>query len=602
MFESLHLINRKWISIPQWLSNVLIAIIIFSACEIGRLMSTHEIILPLSIVWPATGFALAGILLFGFEGAYIGIFLGNFINNFYHLVNVHSVSGSFFLALAVALGSVIQALLSGYIICRYCSKEYLVTLRDIFIFLIPAGLLACMVAPAIGVAALYLYGALPMDQIPYALSVFWLGDSMGVYIFTPLLVVWAIQKPSANILHYSLDFLGMLIAFFLLSYLTLVYYNPMWHLFIPLAVWVTYRFGMHGATIAMFLITIAAVIPFSLGLGSFHTLLVKTPLLILVSFLETIVATSLVLAAALNEREAALNFIRKDHLNLRSTVQETKEELTQMHNSMFIKMRFVSALDRLAIQMSKHINLPLTSMNKFITNSVECVKQIKKKISEEKLDEESAAFYDKYIHFLEESLQNINNFQSQADKIAKIIQEQSVLATRGTELVQKISVNSLLEACLSEIQESAAKRYPDFKFEIIKEFDPFVAKILMLPEDLAHALIIFMNQAIEALKAKEKHLIEYKPELKIKTIYQIDSLSIIIDNNGLNDPESLPKYFSQSFFVPKNLKFIPEESLALNLALAHDIIAHVHQGSVTAQIFENQHLELTITLPIEAEF
>lgn len=602
MADTLHFLNRRFISLPPWLGNILVALLVFAACEVGRFLSIRDLYLPISIVWPATGFSLATLLLFGFNSSYIGIFLGNFLNNFIHLhLDSEALIGPFFLASLVALGSLIQALVGGYIMRMFSSKELFLTLHDIFIFLVPAGLLTCIIAPTIGVLSLYAYGVLPLSAIPYTWSVFWVGDSMGVYIFTPLLVVWATKNPETKIPQYFLDTIGIFFAFILLTLFTLILDYPLWHLFVPLAIWVTYRFRMHGAVTAVFLITLTAVATYSMGWGSFHTLAVRNPLFILVSFLETIVATSLVLAAALNEREAALNFIRGDNVSLRAAFQEKNDELSGLYSKMFTKLKFVSALDRLSIQMSKHISMPLTEMGKFITNSIECLKRIRSQFSKEDIKEESAPFFKKHFHFLEESLQNINAFQNQADKIAKIIQEQSVLATRGTELVQKIGINALLEASVLQVKEETAKRYPGFKFEIKEDLDPFVVKILMLPEDLAYALSIYMNQAVEALKAKEHQLIDYTPSLTIKTVYEIDSLKLYIENNGLNDIEKLPKYYAQSFFDYKAPKNTSDEAQGLSLALAHDIIVHVHQGTLEVRFPENRHLQLIIGLPITPE-
>jgi len=597
MHDFFHLINRKWVSLPRYLTNLIIAIVVYLACDVGRLLSINDIVLPISVVWPATGFSLASILIFGFEGSFVGIFLGNFLNNYMNLSGL-SLFQPLLLATSVAVGSLLQAMCGSYLIRKYSSREHFATLKDIIIFLIPVGLIACLIAPLIGVISLYLYGAISWDNIMYALTIFWVGDSMGVYIFTPLLVVWGLQRPHFDILRYGFDILGMILAFFFLSFLTLYYYYPLWFLFIPLSIWVTYRFRLHGATIAVFLITIAAITTFSIGYGSFHTLLVKNPLIILVSFLQTVVATSLMLAAAMNEREAALTLIRNDNISLRNTMQETRGELAEMYSKMFVKLKFISALDQLSLHMTKHIRLPLTNMAKYIKESTDSFTQLQKLVTK------SPAIETNMTH-IDEGLQNIDAFQIQADKMARIIQEQSVLTTRSLEQVQAVDINAFLDACLVQVQESASKLYPDFKFTVAKNYDPFVAKILMLPEDLAYALIILMHQGVDALKTKEHQVIGYEPILKISTIYEIDNIIIEIENNGFNNTVDLPEYFSQSFFdykVPKSLKYAPTEALGLDLVLAHDIIVHVHRGDIKVTPFADKQLKLRVSLPIESEF
>ena len=68
----------------RWFLNIILAGIIFSNAEAGRLLGIQSLPLHFSAVWPATGFSLTALLLFGYK-AWPGVLAGNFAYNFLHL-------------------------------------------------------------------------------------------------------------------------------------------------------------------------------------------------------------------------------------------------------------------------------------------------------------------------------------------------------------------------------------------------------------------------------------------------------------------------------------------------------------------------------------
>jgi integral membrane sensor domain MASE1 len=294
----------------RWLLNIFIALIIYCNAEAGRLLGIKGLPLAFSAVWPATGFSLASLLLFGPKCA-PGVFWGNFGYNFLHLYSDDIFFlGPLLTAAAVSLGSFAQALIGANLIRRFTSRGYFNTMQDAVIFLLAGGLLTCLIAPTLGVTALYLYGALPPDIFLFSWLTFWVGDTMGVYIVTPLLVVWSLQKPTFKQRPQVWEVILMIILFALVSVYVFQGY-PIAYLFLPLNIWIIYRFNLHGYTIAMAAVTMIILLPFSYGRGPFFLGFSTEMLLILVSFLETMVVALLLIAGALKERNAALAQLEK---------------------------------------------------------------------------------------------------------------------------------------------------------------------------------------------------------------------------------------------------------------------------------------------------
>lgn len=361
----------------RWVVNIILALIIYYNAELGRLLGIKNVPVPISVVWPATGFSLAALMLFGFW-VWPGILVGNFIYNFLHLYLVdHASFASFSLSCIITLGSFIQALVGGFILRRMNSPEYFKTAKDVFIFLIPAGLVTCMIASTIGTSALYLFHILPKKAVFSTWVTFWVGDMMGVYIFTPLLVVWSLQKFVNQFNLYKWETLGMFAVFIVLSILTAISSLPLGHLFLPLSMWVTFRYRMHGATLIVFLSALVTLVPTALGYGTFVANLVTDPLLILVSLLEIIVIISLLLAAVINEREIAWTTLEQNNYNLRQALGRYSDELKEMNMEVFLKERLV-AQRMLTSGLTRQIQIPLTRIGKFTKVSLEGLSRLRK--------------------------------------------------------------------------------------------------------------------------------------------------------------------------------------------------------------------------------
>src|SRR5262245_35385469 len=59
---------------------------------------------------------------------------------------------------------------------------------DVFRFVALGALLACIVAPTIGTSALCLSGLVPWSAFPVTWWTWWLGDTVGVILFAPLIL------------------------------------------------------------------------------------------------------------------------------------------------------------------------------------------------------------------------------------------------------------------------------------------------------------------------------------------------------------------------------------------------------------------------------
>lgn len=144
-------------------------------------------------IWPPSGIALAGILMFGYR-VWPGILLGSFLVNLSTTLGAGSPSEtliSVMVTLAIGGGAALQAVLGGYLLRRFAGfPNSLANEKEVFLFLLFGGVLGSLVNSTISVATLVTAERIPLVNFFTNWGTWWLGDALGVFIFTPLVLVW----------------------------------------------------------------------------------------------------------------------------------------------------------------------------------------------------------------------------------------------------------------------------------------------------------------------------------------------------------------------------------------------------------------------------
>ncbi len=146
-------------------------------------------------IWPPSGVALAALLVFG-NRCLPGIFVGSFLVFTFvtHQITTDVASGMT-IAAAIALGSTLQAAFGALLIRRFVGfPTSLDGPLSIIYFFVLSAVIACVVAPTIGVTVLWLNHKLSADDCVWNLFTWWFGDGLGVITITPLILVW-LGKP-----------------------------------------------------------------------------------------------------------------------------------------------------------------------------------------------------------------------------------------------------------------------------------------------------------------------------------------------------------------------------------------------------------------------
>ncbi|MBV2151212.1 CHASE domain-containing protein [Sphingobium sp. AS12] len=164
-----------------------------------------------TLIWPASGIAVAAILIFG-RALWPGVAVGSFVvNAAIGMMRMETAGLPLILsnALCIAIGSTLQALIAGNIVrVRFGTPIRLTSASDVAVMAALICPLACLVAPSIGVATLYLNHTIPAAAIAKSWTTWWAGDLLGVLIVTPVIMLspwkgWRILWRGEPIAHYT---------------------------------------------------------------------------------------------------------------------------------------------------------------------------------------------------------------------------------------------------------------------------------------------------------------------------------------------------------------------------------------------------------------
>jgi integral membrane sensor domain MASE1/anti-sigma regulatory factor (Ser/Thr protein kinase) len=284
-----------------------------------RLALIEENITPL---WPPTGIAVTALLLFGTRW-WPGIALGALVVNL-------PISASPLGAVVTAIGNTLAPVFAVWILRRARFRTELDRPLDVVVLLF-AALCSMLVSATIGAGTLVLFDQVPAAEFWTSWSVWWAGDSMGVLVVAPfLLVVW-------NRAHHRyppprrLELLELLVVLALLAAVSLFAVTAdvsMLFVALPFVGWASWRFEQSGAAPAALLVSSAATWAAVGDRGPFQGADLVDRMITLQGFNATVAFTAYFLAALVSERSRSREALERGAADLEARVQRRTTELS----------------------------------------------------------------------------------------------------------------------------------------------------------------------------------------------------------------------------------------------------------------------------------
>ncbi len=290
-------------------------------------------------IWPPSGIALAALLL-------LGIRLWPAITIAAILVNLYS-GLPLATAVGIASGNTLAAV-TGVLLVQRLIGARINPLNSMTGLLALAGggaLLASVVSATVGTSSLVITGAAAMSGFGSIWLTWWLGDSAGVLVFTPLLLTWCRHCPVRW--HPARLAEGLLLLVTLVVTVQLVFggwfsfaskHYPLSFIPISVLLWSALRFGRHGATAGTALTAVFAIWGTVLGYGPFITGDLNTSLLLLQFYIGVTGLSSLALAVSVHERLVSQRRLQLVQEQMEQRIQARTRELADTNMRLQIEM------------------------------------------------------------------------------------------------------------------------------------------------------------------------------------------------------------------------------------------------------------------------
>lgn len=288
----------------------------------------------ITLFWPPSGIALAALLVWRLS-CWPGIFLGALA------INLSIGHVSLLVAMGIAFGNTIGPVVGALLLKRTMGfQNSFVRGCDVTAFLL-IGPGSMFLTASIGVFELYVSGNLSTDLVAQAWLGWWLGDTVGVLVFTPLLLLCTADQVTSILrspLRTRLEFILVLGSCIFLVWLVFGGISMIGQLMLPLAflvfpslIWIGLRFNPLGAYITALAIALLAVIGTAKGTGPFSRGDPQLDQLILCIFVATTTLISLMMIGIQAERRRAEQNLRDSESRLRLALTAANQGLYDLN-------------------------------------------------------------------------------------------------------------------------------------------------------------------------------------------------------------------------------------------------------------------------------
>ena len=279
----------------------------------------------------------------------------------------------------------------------------------------------------------------------------------------------------------------------------------------------------------------------------------------------------------------------------RDAAEKALGELKTAQSSL-VHAEKMASLGQLTAGIAHEIKNPLNFVNNFAGLSVELLDELKEAAAPAvaSLGDGMRAEIDELVTTLCGNLGKIAEHGRRADGIVT-----SMLAhSRGSSGErQRTDLNALVEDALNLAYHGARAQDQDFNITMERAFEPGLAPIEIVPQDLTRVFLnLFGNGFYAARKRARETGDGFRPVLGVKTRDLGDAVEVRVRDNGAGIPPELRERLFQPFFTTKPTG----EGTGLGLSISYDIVTQGHGGAISVESEPGSFTEFTIRLPRRA--
>lgn len=224
---------------------VFITFVAFSYILAGKIGLKFVTIEGISPFWPPSGLALGLVLIFGLIQSFPGLLLGSILLGMSSQMPTISLIG-------VVASNVIEYTLASIILNSVCKRDSILkTPKDILYFISISVFFAPFISSTVAITFLYIGKVATVNSVPDMWLTFWVGNSLGALIFTPMILSFYVEKLVKK------DVIEALISSVLLAFLANWAFEGV-HVkkfaMVPVLIWIMFRFRFRGASVSSLIV------------------------------------------------------------------------------------------------------------------------------------------------------------------------------------------------------------------------------------------------------------------------------------------------------------------------------------------------------------
>ena len=260
--------------------------------------------------------------------------------------------------------------------------------------------------------------------------------------------------------------------------------------------------------------------------------------------------------------------------SLEKTLNDLKAAQVQL-----IQREKMASLGELTAGIAHEIQNPLNFVNNFSEVNTDLINDLEEEANKGNIEEVKTIVRD-----LKENEEKINYHGKRAEAIVKGMLQHSRFNTGQYELTD---INALANEFLTLSYQGLRAKDKSFTADLETDFDPAIGKINVIPQDIGRVLLNLFNNAIYAVREKQKVAdASYKPTVFVQTKKiqaapraRLDhsgadratgpnKVEIVVRDNGPGIPQNIVDKIFQPFFTTKPAG----EGTGLGLSLSYDIV------------------------------
>jgi signal transduction histidine kinase len=281
---------------------------------------------PAGAFWPATGVGIAVLYLGGLRW-WPAVLLGDLLSREWAQLPLGT-------ALAESAGNITRAVVAAIILRRLIgSRAAMDRLAHVGAVLVAVGT-GEAISATVAMFALLAGDVIDASEMTVFWRSWWLGGLSGGLVVVPLALAWA--RPPASVWRRrgAVEGALMLAAVDGLSAIALSAEDPITYLVFPALIWAALRFGPQGATLAVALAVVIAVVTTSKELGPFVEQEASDSALNLQLYTIFAALTTLCLAAIVAERRRAAQELSESRARIAAARERERRRLEgELHDS-----------------------------------------------------------------------------------------------------------------------------------------------------------------------------------------------------------------------------------------------------------------------------